>query len=109
MSSTVPTVTVNDLTDDAWILDVREDDEWAAGHIEGAAHIPMGQLLERLHDVPSDEHVVAVCRAGVRSAQVTAYLTQQGKLVHNLAGGMEAWAAAGRPMVSETGAPPAVI
>ena len=109
MSSDVPTVTMSDLKDDAWFLDVREDDEWAAGHIEGATHIPMGQLIERLHDVPSDEYVVAVCRMGARSAQVTVYLAQQGKLVHNLDGGMQAWAAAGRPMVSETGAPPAVI
>ena len=105
----VPTVRVEDVTDDAFLLDVREDDEWAAGHIAGAVHIPMGELIERLHDVPSDRRVVAICRAGTRSAQVTAYLTQQGKLVHNLDGGMQAWAAAGRPMVSESGAAPAVI
>lgn len=105
----VATVTVAEVADDAFVLDVREDDEWAAGHIDGALHIPMGELLDRLHDVPSDEHVVAVCRSGARSAQVTAYLAQQGTSVRNLTGGMQAWAAAGRPMVSESGAPAQVI
>ena len=109
MAPDVPSVTVADVDDDSYLLDVREDDEWAAGHIDGAVHIPMGQLITRLHDVPDDRHVIAVCRAGTRSAQVTAYLVQQGKSVRNLVGGMEAWAAAGRPMVSETGAAPAVI
>ncbi|HVE98519.1 MAG TPA: rhodanese-like domain-containing protein [Mycobacteriales bacterium] len=100
---------MSEVDDDSYILDVREDDEWAAGHIEGAVHIPMAQLIPRLHEVPDDQHVVAVCRVGTRSAQVTAYLTQQGKSVRNLDGGMQAWAAAGRPMVSETSGPPAVI
>ena len=109
MNADVPAVTVADLDEDAFLLDVREPDEWAAGHIEGAVHIPMAQLIERLHEVPDDEHVVAVCRVGTRSAQVTTYLAQQGKSVRNLVGGMEAWAAAGRPMVSETGQEPAVI
>ncbi len=109
MYDEVPSVTVSEVTDDACFLDVREDDEWAAGHIPGAIHLPMHQLLDRLHDVPSDQHVIAVCRVGARSAQVTAYLGQQRISIKNLTGGMHAWAAAGRPMVSETGAAPQVI
>ena len=109
MDNDVPTVSVSEVPDDACFLDVREPDEWAAGHIDGAIHLPMGQLLERLHEVPADQHVVAVCRSGMRSAQVTAYLTQQQISIRNLAGGMQAWAAAGRPMVSESGAAPQVI
>ena len=109
MYSDVPTVTVAEVPDDACFLDVREPDEWAAGHIPGAIHLPMAQLVERLHEVPSDQHVVAVCRSGARSAQVTAYLAQQQISIRNLAGGMQEWAAAGRPMVSESGGPPQVI
>ena len=109
MFSDVPSVTVAEVADDACFLDVRQDDEWAAGHIPGAIHVPMHQLLDRLHEVPSDQHVVAVCRVGSRSAQVTAYLAQQRISVRNLSGGMVAWAAAGRPVVSETGAAPQII
>jgi rhodanese-related sulfurtransferase len=105
----VPSVTVAEVGDDACFLDVRQDDEWAAGHIPGAIHLPMHQLLDRLHEVPSDQHVVAVCRVGARSAQVTAYLAQQRISVRNLSGGMAAWAEAGRPMVSDTGQAPQVI
>lgn len=107
--SGVPSIGVSEVEAHHFLLDVREDDEWQAGHIDGALHIPMGHLLERVHEVPSDSHVVAICRAGTRSAQVTAYLLEQGRSVRNLDGGMQAWAAAGRPMVSETAAPPAVI
>ncbi|HVF19664.1 MAG TPA: rhodanese-like domain-containing protein [Mycobacteriales bacterium] len=109
MSSEVPSVTVSEVGDDACFLDVREPDEWAAGHIPGAIHLPMSQLLDRLHEIPSDQHVVAVCRVGARSAQATAYLAQQRISIKNLVGGMQAWQAAGRPMVSESGEAPQVI
>jgi len=107
--SDAPSIDVSGVDDSYFMLDVREDDEWQAGHIDGALHIPMGHLLERVHEVPSDSHVVAVCRSGARSAQVTAYLIEQGRSVRNLDGGMQAWAAAGRPMVSESSAKPQVI
>lgn len=89
------------------VLDVREPEEWAAGHIEGAVHIPLSTLPVRTGDVPDGE-ILVVCKAGGRSAQATLYLSQQGHTVINLAGGMLEWAAAGRPMVSETGQPPFV-
>ena len=104
------TVQPSDVTDDAYLLDVREDDEWAAGHIAGATHIPMSGLLPRVAEVPKDRDVVVVCRVGSRSAQVTAYLRQQGwDNVRNLDGGMIAWVRAGRPIVSETGRDPEIV
>jgi rhodanese-related sulfurtransferase len=90
------------------VLDVREDDEWQAGHIEGAVHIPLSELPARIGDVP-DGQTLVVCKAGGRSARAVLYLAQQGYEVVNLAGGMLDWEAAGRPMVSETGAPPQVV
>jgi len=107
----VPTVTVQELPDplpDATsILDVREPAEWEHGHIDGALHIPMMELPQRLDELPVG-HTVVVCRVGGRSAQVVAYLVQQGHDVVNLDGGMIEWADAGRAMVSDTGHAPHV-
>src|SRR3954465_13948601 len=102
--------TPNDVTGETYLLDVRGDDEWVAGHIDGAVHIPMSGLLPRVAEVPKDRDVVVVCKVGARSAQVTAYLRQQGwESVRNLDGGVAAWVRAGRPLVSETGAAPTVV
>ena len=106
----IPTATPRDVTDETYLLDVREDDEWAAGHIPGAVHIPMSRLLPRVGEVPKDGDVVVVCKVGGRSAQVTAYLRQQGWTnVRNLDGGVVSWVGAGRELVSETGAAPTVL
>ncbi|MDG4763137.1 rhodanese-like domain-containing protein [Solwaraspora sp. WMMD406] len=105
----IPTVEATDVGDDAYLLDVREPDEWVAGHAPGAHHLPMMEVPARLAEIPQDGDVVVVCRSGGRSGQVVAYLTQHGwDNVRNLAGGMQDWAASGRPMTSETGAPPLV-
>jgi rhodanese-related sulfurtransferase len=107
----VPTVAVDEVPADAVLLDVREDDEWAAGHIEGAQHIPMNRVPQQVaygESLPADRPIVVICKMGGRSAQVTAWLKQQGFDAANLDGGMLAWATAGRPMVSADGAPPAV-
>lgn len=106
---TVPSTDVASMPADSVILDVREDDEWSAGHIDGALHVPMGQVPGRLGELPADRDVVVVCRSGGRSARVTAFLRQNGTLATNLSGGMQDWAAAGRPMISEGGQPPEVI
>jgi rhodanese-related sulfurtransferase len=106
----VPTVAVDEVGDDTYLLDVREDDEWTAGHAPGAHHMPMMEVPARLADVPQDAAVVVACRMGGRSGQVVAYLRQNGwDNVRNLDGGMQDWAAAGRPLVSEDGQPPRVI
>ncbi|NUO56502.1 MAG: rhodanese-like domain-containing protein [Hamadaea sp.] len=94
----------------AYLLDVREPDEWTAGHAPGAVHLPMMEVPARLEEIPRDGDVVVVCRSGGRSGQVVAYLQQQGyDNVVNLDGGMLDWAAGGRPMVSEDGQPARVV
>jgi rhodanese-related sulfurtransferase len=104
MSRSVPEVTVAEVGEDAYLLDVRDHDEWAAGHAPEAHHVPMMELLGRLDELPADRDLVVVCRVGSRSAQVVAYLQQQGwSRVSNLTGGMSAWQAAGRRMVSDGG------
>jgi rhodanese-related sulfurtransferase len=109
MPQPVPTVTVADLPDGVALLDVREDDEWAAGHAPDAQHIPLGELAGRLGELP-DGAVYVVCRSGGRSARATAYLNENGWDAHNVEGGMKSWHAAGRPMVGEQpGADPEVI
>ncbi|GAA0295954.1 rhodanese-like domain-containing protein [Kineococcus aurantiacus] len=103
----VPTTTVTDLAEDAVIIDVREDDEWAAGHIPSALHIPMGQVPQRLQDLPQGElHIV--CRSGGRSRRTAEWLQRNGYDAVNVDGGMSAWSAAGRAMVSESGQEPFV-
>jgi rhodanese-related sulfurtransferase len=94
MTPEVPAVTVTEVPAGATLLDVREDDEWVAGHAPEAVHVPMSQFLSRLDDVPEGPLAV-VCRVGGRSAQVTAYLVGQGREAVNVNGGMLAWEAAG--------------
>ena len=77
--------------DDVFLLDVREDWEYAAGHIPGTTLIPLGQLQSRLSELPTDKTIVAVCRSGNRSGQATQLLQQSGFTVHNMQGGMNAW------------------
>ena len=90
------------------VLDVREPEEWEAGHIEGAVHIPLADLPARIDELPADEELVVVCRSGSRSSRAAAWLNRNGFDALNLDGGMQAWEAAGRPMVSETGDVPTV-
>ena len=108
----IPTVTLDavpqPLPDGLTVLDVREPDEWEHGHIEGALHVPLGLLPSRLAELPAGQTLV-VCKVGGRSAQAVLGLQQQGYDAINLDGGMLEWQAAGRPMVSETGRPPAVV
>jgi rhodanese-related sulfurtransferase len=104
----VPTVPASELPPDAVVLDVREDDEWVHGHIDGAVHIPMGEIPSRLDDLPEGDPLYVACRGGGRSARVAAWLNQNGFDAVNIGGGMGEWEAAGRPMVSETGQPPFV-
>lgn len=106
-------MTVEELSPDAVLLDVREDEEWTAGRIAGAHHVPMNQVPQRLAYDPGpltpDAPIVVVCKMGGRSAYVTSWLRQQGYDAVNLEGGMLAWARAGRPMEADGGAPPHVV
>ena len=111
---TVPSVEVSEvpaeLPEGKVLLDVREADEWVAGHAPGALHIPMSELAGRLDELPGDSEFYVVCRAGGRSARVTQYLNANGWEATNVDGGMQVWAATGRPLVGEfDGAEPEVI
>lgn len=112
-SGHVPTVSIAELTDADFLLDVREDEEWQAGHATGALHIPMSDFVARYDELvqaaPRDGRINVICRSGQRSAQVTMYLGQQGMDAANVAGGMQDWAAAGRPVVTDKGEPGTVI
>jgi len=105
----VPTVSVTEALDlirtDAVLVDVREDHEWAAGHAPQATHVPMSRLSEQVGRLPQDRTIVCVCHVGARSAAVAAALNRVGFDAINLAGGMEAWAAAGLPVVDDSGRP----
>ncbi|MGW1427608.1 rhodanese-like domain-containing protein [Streptomyces sp. NPDC002431] len=109
----LPSVEVAAVPSDGFVLDVREDNEWGAGHVEGALHIPMSDFVARfgeLTDAVGDgRRVHVVCRVGGRSAQVTQYLVQQGIDAVNVDGGMLAWDGAGRPMVTDNGTPAFVL
>ncbi|MEV0260580.1 rhodanese-like domain-containing protein [Streptomyces sp. NPDC050617] len=109
----VPEVDAASVPSDGFLLDVREDDEWAAGHAEGALHIPMSDFVGRYGELteraPEGGKVYVICRSGGRSAQVAQYLLQQGLDAVNVGGGMQLWEAAGRPVTDGTGAPGSVI
>jgi hydroxyacylglutathione hydrolase len=85
------------------ILDVREGSEWAAGHLAGAQHIYLGELMERLDEVPRDRDVAVHCSIGHRSGVAVSILKRAGiASVTNVLGGTGAWRAAGYPVVRET-------
>jgi rhodanese-related sulfurtransferase len=102
-------VGVAEIPADVTLLDVRELDEWQAGHAPEALHIPMSELTGRLDDLPADKDVYVVCRSGGRSARVTEYLIGNGWDAVNIDGGMQSWHAQGKPLVSETSVEPEVI
>jgi rhodanese-related sulfurtransferase len=105
---TVPEIEAGAVPADAYLLDVREQDEWLAGHAPDAVHIPMTQIQDRVGEVPGDRTVYVVCRMGGRSLQVAAWLNHLGRDAVNVGGGMRSWEFARRPMVSETGQEPFV-
>ena len=86
--------------DGALLLDVREDFEWHAGHAPQAVHMPMSRIGALFGELPTDRLIVCVCHVGARSAAVAEALNNAGYTATNLAGGMDAWEAAGLPVVS---------
>ena len=85
----------------SFLLDVREQSEWDAGHVEGAVLIPLGQLSARMSEVPTDKTVLVICRSGNRSAQARDQLRAAGYTqVTSVDGGMNAWIQAGYKVVT---------
>jgi rhodanese-related sulfurtransferase len=95
--------------DGAFLLDVREPDEWMAGHAAAATHIPLAQIPSRVEEIPAGETVVVICRGGARSQRAAEFLRAGGIEAANLAGGMRAWEAAGLDVVTDDGERGAVI
>src|SRR5438445_4427697 len=93
------------------ILDVREPNEWEAGHIEGAVHIPLAEVMSGKEQgrLEQDRPVVVVCRTGNRSELATLMLQARGYEAHNLEGGMQAWAEADLPFSASDGGPGQVV
>ena len=97
------------LADGAVLLDVRERDEWRAGHAPQARHLVLNQLQERLGDLPADRQIITVCRSGRRSAMAAKLLSRRGYTATNLTGGMNAWVSAGLPVVTNANQPGQII
>ncbi|GMA60335.1 rhodanese-like domain-containing protein [Alicyclobacillus fastidiosus] len=74
------------------VIDVREDNEVAAGKIPGAKHIPVGQIPDRMNEIDPNRETIMVCRSGGRSAKACQYLMANGySKVKNMMGGMNGW------------------
>ena len=97
--------TVNSRRDQVQLLDVREDDEWSAGRIDGAKHIPLSQLLARVGELGRDRTVVTVCRSGGRAGKAAELLRGSGWTAEVMEGGMNSWEEAGLPVTTPDGAP----
>ena len=107
----VPQITVHDLATmreerpDLVVVDVREMSEWEDGHIEGAQHLPMGEAVRRMAELPADRPKAVLCAGGLRSSAVISALSREGMAgFYNVSGGMTAWMKAGYPAVKPTGA-----
>ena len=87
------------------LVDVRERNEWDAGHAPKARHVPLSSLGSSIERLPTDRTLVVVCRSGNRSKRATRLLRKHGLDARNLRGGMTAWRAAGQPLVSSKGRP----
>lgn len=81
------------------LVDVREDDEYADGHIPGALHIALSTVPERVGDLPTEGTVYVVCAVGGRSARAVEFLRSTGVDAVNVAGGTLGWIDSGRPVV----------
>ena len=80
----------------SYVLDVREDDEWAEGHVPTAHHIPLGQLESRIDEVEDGARVFVICRSGARSLRGADILFNNGIDAVSVAGGTLGWIESGR-------------
>lgn len=85
------------------LIDVREPEEYSSAHVPGAVLIPLGQVTDRVSEVPTEGTVYIICASGGRSARAAGYLRQQGIDAVNVAGGTLAWIDAGHPTDSGVG------
>jgi len=93
------------LGEGALLLDVREVDEFEAGHAPQAVNIPLSEVPDHLDELAKDRVIVCVCRSGGRSGRAGQFLLEQGFNVFNLEGGMLNWAAEDHELVADSGTP----
>lgn len=93
-----------DIAKGALVLDVRKDDEWGAGRVQGSVHIPLAEVQDRTAELPKGRMIVTVCKDGGRSYKAAYALRQAGYDAVNLDGGLTAWVAAGQPLFDSSGA-----
>jgi rhodanese-related sulfurtransferase len=91
------------------LLDVRNADEWEAGHAPTAQWVPLRELESVRFQLPMNRRIVCVCRSGSRSARAAEALIGWGFEAANMVGGMQAWAESGFPVVRDDGTPGTVI
>lgn len=84
----------------ALLLDVREDNEWEAGHAPDATHLALNDVPDHLDELAKDRLIVCVCRSGARSSRAAKFLLENGHDAVNLEGGMLAWVGDGEPLAS---------
>jgi rhodanese-related sulfurtransferase len=101
----VDTKTVHANRHDLQVLDVREDDEWTAGRIDGAVHIPLGELDRRVSELDRNRPIVTVCRSGGRAGKAADFLSGAGLKAEVMDGGMTHWAQDGLPFPTPDGRP----
>jgi rhodanese-related sulfurtransferase len=97
---------------EAVLVDVRDEEEWEAGHAPGAYHLPLHRLsADRLSAdrLPVGTVLITVCRSGARSTHAAAHLAAAGREVRNVPGGMRAWLEARLPVVRDDGSTGTVI
>ncbi|WLQ48354.1 rhodanese-like domain-containing protein [Streptomyces poriferorum] len=95
----------------AILLDVREAEEWRAGHIPGARHLPLSRLAAgaKLPGAAAGARLVLICRSGKRSQDAARLLRERGSGAVDVTGGMKEWARQGLPVLHTSGAPGTVI
>ena len=84
----------------AVVIDVRRDDEWAEGHVTGAMHIPVDDVLQRIDELPQDRDLLFICAAGVRSGlacEMAAAMNIEADRLFNIEDGTGAWIEKGLP------------
>jgi rhodanese-related sulfurtransferase len=101
----VDTKTVHANRQDIQVLDVREDDEWNSGRIEGAVHLPLGELERRVHELDRNRPIVTVCRSGGRAGKAAGFLSGAGLQAEVMDGGMTQWVKDELPFPTPDGRP----
>ena len=91
---------LNEDPDNTVVIDVRREDEWETGHVTGAIHIPVDDVLDRTDEIPTDKKVLFICAAGVRSGlacEMAASIGFDSEMLYNIEDGTPSWIASGLP------------